>query len=760
MNNCGSTNVASDACELDVIVPVYRGYEETRACLESLWAASQKTQYRLVVINDATPDKTLTCWLRDVAQNRPMLLLENASNLGFAATVNRGMALSSTADVVLLNSDTEVAGNWLDRMRVAAYAKVRTGTVTPFSNNATICSYPRILEDNALPASYSLTRLDSLFAEANAGATVGLPTAVGFCMYIRRACLEDVGLFDHITFAAGYAEENDFCLRASRRGWRHVLACDTFVWHKGNVSFGAGHNTKKLAAHEVLIRAHKTYEVIVQRHIATDPARRYRNHVDVLRLKRSSLPRILFISHALGGGTEKHIRDLVAYVKEQAHFLVLKPEAGDQVSIEWLDASEGLKFWFALPDNYDALCAVLRDLGVSRVHIHHTLGVPRQVFDILADMDLPWDFTAHDYYPLCPQITMTRSDNRYCGEPDESGCDDCLRKNPAPGRVAIRVWRNNHRTLIEKAQRVFCPSAGTMHRYHKRFPGGRYVVAPHTDMECLSVAPVSALLPVNNRSLRIAVLGALSPEKGGDLLEAAATDAHARKLPLQFRLFGYAYRHLKDIANLSVTGPYLDADLNVLLSAWKPDIVWFPALWPETYSYTLSACLAAGLPVAATNLGAIAERLVGRPYSWLQPWETSAKDWNNFFLQLAGGRACVSVGNGATVRQAPDRSATFTYIGQYVETKKADGQPQVLRLDLQNQVLFGQWVNYIYRRLHGWRAIRMMVGQKVLLVLVRLRSYPATRSIARRIPMHTQRWVKRWLLSAYSGDRDHGFWRS
>ena len=680
-----------------------------------------------------------------------MLLLENERNMGFAATVNRGMALSPAADVVLLNSDTEVTGNWLDRMRAAASADVRTGTVTPFSNNATICSYPRFCEDNTLPASHDLNRLDALFAEANAGATVELPTAVGFCMYIRRACLDAVGLFDHITFAAGYGEENDFCLRASRRGWRHVLACDVFVWHKGNVSFGAEHNTKKRAAHEVVIRSHKAYELVVQRHIVTDPARRYRNHVDILRLQRSPLPRILFVSHALGGGTEKHIRDLAAYLHEQAHFLVLRPEVGDQVRIDWLNPGEGLQMWFALPDDYDALRAILCDLGVSRAHIHHTLGVPHQVFDILADMDLPWDFTAHDYYPLCPQITLTRRDNRYCGEPDEKGCNDCLRDNPAPGRVDIRTWRNNHRSLIENAQRVFTPSADTARRYKKLFPSAHYMVAPHTDTESRAAPSVRPLSLVNNRPLCIAVLGALSPVKGADLLEAVADDALARKLPLHFQLFGYAYRHLKDIETLSVTGPYADADLEALFDEWKPDIVWFPAQWPETYSYTLSACIAMGMPVAATNLGAIAERLAGRPYSWLQAWDMSAQEWNDFFLEIARGRVPVDVSGKASAEQAPERSATFTYMSQYIGTRNVGTQTPALRPHFQNPVPFDQWTNHIYQRLHGRRALRMRVGQEALLILAKLRSHPATRWIARRIPMHTQRRIKHWLLRGRAG---------
>ena len=48
----------------------------------------------------------------------------------------------------------------------------------------------------------------------NAGHRVGIPTAVGFCMYIRRECLKEVGEFRAEVFGKGYGEENDFCLRA------------------------------------------------------------------------------------------------------------------------------------------------------------------------------------------------------------------------------------------------------------------------------------------------------------------------------------------------------------------------------------------------------------------------------------------------------------------------------------------------------------------------------------------------------------------
>ena len=77
-------------------------------------------------------------------------------------------------------------------------------------------------------------------------------------------------------------------------------------------------------------------------------------------------------------------------------------------------------------------------------------------------------------------------------------------------------------------------------------------------------------------------------------------------------------------------------ELPPLLARVKPHVVWFPAQWPETYSYTLSAAIDAGLPIVATGIGAFPERLAGRPLTWLVEPEASTEDWLATFEQVQG----------------------------------------------------------------------------------------------------------------------------
>ncbi len=272
---------------VDIVIPAYRGVEATRRCLRSVLSAPVRIAREVIVIDDASPDPALSAYLREVEAQGQIRLIAHAQNRGFVASVNEGMRLHADRDVVLLNSDTQVAGDWLDRLAACAAREPLAGTLTPFSNNATICSYPRICEINRLPDGHTTTTLDRRFAQANAGRSVEIPTAVGFCMFIGRACLGKVGFFDEAAFGRGYGEEVDFCMKARRAGFRNLLCADVFVYHEGEVSFGPGAPGLREAAQKIIDTRYPEFRALVQDFIRDDPPRPFREAAD--RLPRPGL---------------------------------------------------------------------------------------------------------------------------------------------------------------------------------------------------------------------------------------------------------------------------------------------------------------------------------------------------------------------------------------------------------------------------------------------------------------------------------------
>lgn len=724
------------AAAVHVVVPVYRGLEETRRCVESLLVSQGSVPFSLSVIDDASPEPELRAYLRELAASGVVEVLENPCNLGFVATANRGLALQPERDVVLVNSDTCLPPGWLDRMCAHLAGDPRCATVTPLSNAASVCSFPHAFDEGPLPAGVSVGQLDAACRAVNAGVSVEIPAGVGFCMLIRRSCLDALGGFDTASFPRGYGEEVDFCLRAAAKGWRHRLALDVFVEHVGGASFGNEQAALKTAAQRVLARRAPHFARIVHVWRHRDPASGARQAAVAALLGKVRAPRrIACLSHALGGGVERHIRDLA-----------LVPEL-DVVWVRPASDAWGLRVGLASwPDSYallvpfgrdsrSLLADLLRALGVSVIHVHHWLGWPDWVWSLAGDMGLPLDVTLHDYGAICPRNTLSRAHDGYCGEPGADGCARCLRGFP-PQTRDIEAWRERFAGRLAAARRVFVPSGDAACRLRRYFPGLPLTLAAHEQLEALP----RPLPPVRQRSarerLRVAVLGRLVPAKGLDILERCALAASASGLPLDFVVIGSCERALARKAKVRILGRYAESDLDGILEREAPDVVWFPAVWPETYSYTLSVALRGGWPVMTTDIGAFRERLQGRERSWVLPWNSLPEAWNAAFLSLlVGADPATSVPLGKQVAWLSDP-----------DTSPIPGAEVGTCSDVDWLLWRARFVEWEVLRASRDAKRGRRMKQALLLGLYRLRAHPALAAVARRVPGEWASGVKRLLL--------------
>ncbi len=218
-----------------IIIAVHNAYEEVCQCIRSLVDHTNLTENRLIVIDDASTDARIPKFIKDQMQ---VEYIRNEQNIGYTKTCNKGIGLAESFDVVLLNSDTIVTPRWLESLRIAAYSAPAVGTATALSDNAGAFSFPVPNQQNPKPDGISHADFARCMRHFCGGALIpSVPTGNGFCLFIRRELISQIGSFDEEAFPRGYGEENDFCMRAMNAGWRNVIAPGAFVFHRRNASF-------------------------------------------------------------------------------------------------------------------------------------------------------------------------------------------------------------------------------------------------------------------------------------------------------------------------------------------------------------------------------------------------------------------------------------------------------------------------------------------------------------------------------------------
>jgi GT2 family glycosyltransferase len=240
-----------------VVIPVYGAATDFAQCLASV-IEHTPLGVPILVCDDHSPgaevERHLDALSATGAVERPVLYARRQRNLGFVGNVNAAFEQTDPGDAVVVNSDVIVGPGWLDGLRAAACSDETVATSTPLTNHGTIVSLPRRnAPSSALPGEAEVGEAARRVREGAGRTHPRLPTAIGHCMYVRRAALELVGPFD-LAFSPGYGEEVDFSQRCVLTGLKHVLADDVFVYHRGGSSFGGGNPVQEEHEREIASR--------------------------------------------------------------------------------------------------------------------------------------------------------------------------------------------------------------------------------------------------------------------------------------------------------------------------------------------------------------------------------------------------------------------------------------------------------------------------------------------------------------------------
>ena len=216
-----------------IVVLAYNQLKEgTAPCLESIFLHTPEEEYELVVVDNGSSDGTAE-YLHSIAERRRNVrLVLNRQNKGYAGGNNDGMRAASGDCIVLLNNDTLVTPGWLDSLLAPLEGDRSIGLICPVTNSAgneQMVLLPSLNEANYIEVAGQYTR-------RNAGHLFDTEKLGFYCVAMRREVMEKVGLLDE-GFGLGMFEDDDYCLRVRKAGYRLVINEGCFIYHKGSLSF-------------------------------------------------------------------------------------------------------------------------------------------------------------------------------------------------------------------------------------------------------------------------------------------------------------------------------------------------------------------------------------------------------------------------------------------------------------------------------------------------------------------------------------------
>lgn len=215
---------------VDVVVLNWNGWQDTLACLASL-ARLDYPDFHLLVVDNGSTDGSVG----KIREAMPSVeLLQTGANLGFGGGCNAGMrhALAGGAEYVwLVNSDATV-----DSAALSALVRVA-------EENPALGSVGSVLHEADKPEVIQLWgggRVNLWLGQSRHQLSPALPDFIsGASVLLRRAALQDVGLFDDKTFFM-YWEDTDLAFRLRGAGWQLAVADESRIWHKQSATLGKG----------------------------------------------------------------------------------------------------------------------------------------------------------------------------------------------------------------------------------------------------------------------------------------------------------------------------------------------------------------------------------------------------------------------------------------------------------------------------------------------------------------------------------------
>jgi len=669
INNANFQN----AKKVTIVVPIFNAYDEVLQCLNSILKYPFDD---LLLINDCSTDKRILPALIEFKKKSPtkIKVVNNKTNLGYTKNVNKAFELTDN-DILLLNSDTIVSPNWLFYFKYYAYSSSSVGTVTAVSNNAGAFS----IQLKKQPSSLSFESFSRQYAHSS-HFTYSVPTGNGFAMYIKKDLLNAIGKYNELKYPIGYGEENDFCMRAMRYGFINLVTTKILIYHHKSKSFKSKAQELKKSGAKKLIDDFPHYKYLITESSFFNKNKNplpQKNHINIpfgndLLLKNDisnasnntlkgrpskinpKLKTILFVLSNFNGGTSDTSLDfargleglyniyflsyyrnelkLFSFFKNDLRLIenILVPSQKILIENDLLFTGQFIK--------------ILVNYSIEKIHFRQFFYYPKNLFDCLRKLNMPYLLSLHDHFAFCPQHNLLDSNLKFCNADctNSKSNEDCnayffdFSNKIKLKDHYVKNWRQEMLSVLSQSEHIFVTSGFQYELLKKIYPSilNQVSVVPH-QVKKHNIKLLSKNSWVYNKIPILLVLGNVGKHKGLDII-SKLIELQEKEQCYQIKIIGSYAKYDKSELNLKkhYLGTYTEDTLNNLVHKLKPALYFQPSLCAETFSRTLSEAIYFGLPSISFDIGAQSERIRENNIGWTININAKIHKINNFIKDL------------------------------------------------------------------------------------------------------------------------------
>lgn len=325
----------------------------------------------------------------------------------------------------------------------------------------------------------------------------------------------------------------------------------------------------------------------------------------------------LILDHNLGGGANQYRDRLVDSLITDDQGVIILTYHVTTLSYMVILRSKKLHQRFAIPNVFFLLEACLH-LHINNIIYNTAVSFvkPQEIPQLLIQLKVlnhaRLSILVHDFYLVCPSHFLLNYHGKYCHIPDSRICNQCLPKNRYGFATLftekdIAKWRAIWGSVLTIADEIVTFSNSTAKLLVKAYPqieSSQIVVRPHQ----VEYLPETTIPIGQTASLRIGVVGQIGFHKGAAFIQQLSKEIMRRGMNIAIVVIGSIELSCES-SIVRQTGPYQHDQLPELIHSSGTNIMLFPSIWPETFSYVVQELMHMNLPVASFNFGAPAERI-------------------------------------------------------------------------------------------------------------------------------------------------------